>query len=264
MGHKHNDDDYLFSGYNGYEPPEPPEEYPEDDISADDYYEQLEDMLRNFYGEYYTEGKFTADGMTVDDLIEYLDYNGYFCDTYPIGCDYDGWIDTVDDTGKEPPAHSIAKPVEILSQRGPKCSAYASASILKWRGQEAKPDKLYLKFLKLPDGSAIPSSVGKVIGAKLHTHGSISDIEKIIDSGKPVLVLGFYDKKAEWDNLHYFLVTGYDDKNIYIADSLHSIGERYYNRSVSRETFEQMWNTSRSLPVKLFYGKNIYYEFRGM
>lgn len=76
------------------------------------------------------------------------------------------------------------------------------------------------------------------------------------------MVLIYYDKETYWDNLHYVVVTGYDDKNYYIADSLHATGEKFYNRAISRKTFLSMWNTSKSLLVKLLYGKNLYYEFK--
>ena len=80
---------------------------------------------------------------------------------------------------------------------------------------------------------------------------------------KPVLILGYYDKTAEWDNLHYMLVTGYDENNIYLADSLHNTGRRYYNRKVDRKTFKKMWNTSKTFAVRFFYGRNIYYTYNG-
>lgn len=273
-------DDYLFPGYNAGDIPDPvePPEFPNefgfieqgyydlgDDLPA---YDWEEDLLCSFFGEYYTDGQYIREGLTREDLLEYIDYNNSFYDGY--GCDYgygygygyyDAGFDIDSDIGKEAPEHSIAKPVDIKRQQGPKCSAYASSCLLRYFGKETESDRLYKKFLKLPDGSAIPTSVGMVIGAKIHTKGKVSDLERVIDKGTPVLVLVFYDKQPGWDNLHYVLVTGYDDEYIYIADSLHGSGERYYNRAVKRDVFEVMWNTSKSFPVRLFYGKNIWYEY---
>lgn len=286
--------EYLFEGYNGIDSRDYEEQAREgfgefgyleqgyynlgDDVPPTyDYEEQL---LEEFYGEYYTNGDYLRDGLTRDSLIEdafeYIDYNnsfGYYgYDGYGYGGyygfankeDYDAYVkslEEMDSVGKKQPEHSIVDPVDIKRQNGPKCSAYASACLLRYYGMEEDPDKLYKKFFKLPDGSAVPSSVGKVIGAKTHTHGKLSDIEKMIDEGKPVLVLVYYDKNIGWDNLHYVLVTGYDKDNIYIADSLHATGKRYYNRAIDRKLFKKMWNTSKSILVKMFYGKNIYYEY---
>lgn len=235
-----------------------------DDVPAydyDDYGFDEEQMLCDWYGEYYWEGIYLQEGFTREDLLEWMEYDASF-----YGFDFQsgygsGYYEVIDDVGKKMPEHSISKPVTIGRQEGPKCSAYASSSLLSFYDKEVKPKKLYKRFHKLPDGSAIPSSVGKVIRAKCHTHGCISDLEKAVDADKPVMILAYYDKSPEWNNLHYMLVTGYDDKHIYIADSLHSSGERYYNRKVDRKTFMKMWNTSKSFLVRLFYGKNIWYEY---
>ncbi len=294
--------------------------YDPEDAQAE--YDPEEAMLIDVFGDYYLDGRYKGDGMTREDLLEDVYYNGYdeygnyipdkyaypdrenwfdeesgdhltygcggydvyncLSDSYGYGHYYGGYgagygccsnayssggyIDIEDyepSMGKVAPAHSIAKPVDIKEQRGPKCSAYAASCLLRYFGTKVYAKNLYPKFLKLFDGSAIPSSVGRVIGAKLHTHGMISDIEHLIDEGKPVLILGHYDKTAEWDNLHYMLVTGYDEDNIYLADSLHQTGLRYYNRKVDRKTFKKMWNTSRTLAVRIFYGRNVYYTYNG-
>lgn len=275
--------EYLFEGYNAADVPEPVEPPFSDNPFAyleQGYYdlgddipptaEWEEELLIEFYGDYYTSGEFLRDGLTrdnlLDDAFEYIDYNnsfgysGYNYGGYGYGA-YSAYCEEYNDVGKEPPAHSIERPVNIKMQQGPKCSAYSSSCLLRYYGKDIDADKLYRSFMKLPDGSAVPSSVARKIKAKIHTHGKISDIEKQIDDKKPVLVLIYYDKTPGWDNLHYVLVTGYDDEYIYIADSLHGSGERYYNRAVKRDIFEVMWNTSKSFPVRLFYGKNIWYEY---
>lgn len=154
----------------------------------------------------------------------------------------------------------ISRPLDIRTQEGPRCSAYAASCLLRYLGKDCDPKKLYDRFGRLPEGSALPDSVGKVIGAKLKSRGIIEDLEAMIDKDMPVLVLCFYDESPDWNNLHYLLVTGYDEDNIYLADSLHASGRRQYNRIVSRETFLRMWDTSRCLPVRMIYGNNIYYE----
>jgi len=284
--------EYLYEGYNGVTDTDYEEQartgfgefgYLEQGYYdlGDDYEEPYideEELLKEFYGEYYANEDYLKDGITreqlIEDVFEYLDYNyngyngyaGYYGEYYGFASqeDYEAYqknLEEMDNLGKTKPEHSIDKPVKIKRQDGPKCSAYASSCLLGYYGREEEPDKLYKEFLKLPDGSAIPTSVGRKIGAKIHTHGKITDLEKMIDAGKPVLVLVFYDEEPDWDNLHYVLVTGYDDENIYIADSLHATGERYYNRVLKKKTFKKMWNTAKTLPVKMFYGKNIYYEY---
>ncbi len=284
--------EYLFDGYNGVSEKDYEEQaragfgefgyleqgYYDLDDDIPPTYDYEEQLLEDFYGEYYTNGDYLKEGITRDSLLEdayeYIDYNnsfGYYEDYYGYGGyygyagygSYGTYSEEQDSVGKKKPEHSIENPVNIKKQSGPKCSAYASSCLLRYYGKETEPSELYDKFLKLPDGSAIPSSVSKVIGAKLHTHGKISDIEKKIDQGKPVLALVYYDEEPGWDNLHYILVTGYDEEYIYIADSLHASGKRYYNRKIKRKTFNKMWNTSKSILVKMFYGRNIYYEYDG-
>ena len=256
----------------------------DEELSEQDIYDGEERLLLDFYGDYYASGEYLREGLSREDLvadaIEYFDYNGcdlsdYFGGDYGYNYgygyyggysyydseEYQKQLEELDSVGKKKPEHSINNPVDIKSQKGPKCSAYSSSCLLRYYGQESDPSELYDKFFKLPDGSAVPSSVGKVIGAKLHKNGKLSDVKAMIDEGKPVLVLIYYDEEPGWDNLHYVLVTGYDDENIYIADSLHRSGKRYYNRAVKTKLFKKMWNTSKSLPVKLVYGKNLYFEY---
>lgn len=222
-----------------------------------------EEILCAYFGEYYTEGEYLAEGFTREDLLDWAYYDGgYYGCGYGCGYDLSGVSYAVDSNiGNEPAEHSISKKIDIKRQQGPKCSAYASAHLFQFYGVQAKPKQLYKRFHKLPDGSAIPSSVAKVTGFKMHRNGSVADIERSIDADKPVMILGYYDDEPSWDNLHYMLVTGYDAENIYIADSLHTSGERYYNRKIKREDFEEMWDTSETLLIKIFYGKNIYYEY---
>ena len=191
-----------------------------------------------------------------DDLLAILGYTGY-----DYGYSYEPI--KLESIGTTAPKHSILRPVDIKAQKGPKCSAYSSSCLLRYKGYKSKPKALYKTFAKLPDGSALPSSVGKKIGAKMCTKGTIEDIEKIVDSDTPALVLCYYGKDHSWDDLHYILVTGYDDEKFYIADSLHASGEKFYNRVVTKEEFKRMWDTSDTFLIRLLYGKNIYYAFEG-
>lgn len=195
-------------------------------------------------------------GYEGDALLAILGYNDVCSYDYFGGTEGMKWVSSV---GKEPPAHSISRPVDIKAQKGPRCSAYSSSCLLRYNGVESKPKKLYNEFAKLPDGSALPGSVGRHIGAKMCTKGTIEDLERIIDGDQPALVLCYYGTSHDWNSLHYILITGYDDDNLYIADSLHTPGELFYNRVVKKSAFERMWDTSDTLPIKLLYGNNIYY-----
>ena len=159
------------------------------------------------------------------------------------------------------PLHSISNPVDIRVQEGPRCSAYAASCLMRYEGKEAEPIALYNSFWKLPDGSALPRSVGRKSGHSLRCNGSIEDIEKMIDNDKPVMVLIHYSlAEMDFDSLHYVLVTGYDEDHVYIADSLWSGGAQPYNRIISREDFVRLWDVSDILLMRLFYGKNLYYS----
>ena len=95
----------------------------------------------------------------------------------------------------------------------------------------------------------------------MRCNGSVEDIEKLIDSDKPVMVLIHYSlAEMDFDSLHYVLVTGCDEDHVYIADSLWSGGKQYYNRIISRKDFVRLWDVSDLLLLRLLYGKNIYYS----
>lgn len=153
----------------------------------------------------------------------------------------------------------VSRRLDIRTQVGPRCSAYAASCLLRYEGKNSDPVELYKLFAKLPDGSALPRAVGRKIEYKMKTRGTLSDIEKMIDEDHPVLILGFYDEDAGFNNLHYMLVTGYDDDFIYLADSLERPGALFHNREIPREVFLKMWDTSRLWLTRFLYGKNIYY-----
>ena len=158
------------------------------------------------------------------------------------------------------PLHSISNPVDIRDQVGPRCSAYAASCLMRYEGKAAEPIALYKRFWKLADGSALPRSVGMKSGHRLRRNGSVEDIKKLIDSDKPVMVLFHYSLAEKgFDSLHYVLVTGYDEDNFYIADSLFDGGKQYYNRIISRKDFVRLWDVSDLLLLRLLYGKNLYY-----
>lgn len=280
--------DYLLPGYNAWDEPFEMEgqideneeaflramyedyytegRYVDDGVSREDlyHYAREEEALCEMYEGYYLDGTYLEEGFTREDLLDWLYYNGYdeyygygndCCEPYQISMwDYEPM-------GTKAPLHSISHTIKATRQNGPKCSAFAASHLLKFYGVETDPDKLYKKFMKLPDGSALPASVAKKTGTVLCSHGTLPDLEKMIDQDKPVMILGYYDKEQCWDNLHYMLVTGYDDEYIYLIDSLCGGGECFYNRKVKRRTFKKMWNTSSNTLVRTFYGKNVYYDY---
>lgn len=281
--------DYLFEGYNAdssdnsvdepYDPPFPDNPFEDDELRRIycDYYGIEEDAFDNPFNpfDYFNDiDEFYAicdaygippEEFTIRDYISWCE--GYYDDSFFLSSYYGGeWEELASSyfgavTGKEKPEHSIKNPVDIKTQKGPRCSAYAASCYLRYKGKESKPKALYNKFLKLPDGSAIPSSVGRKTGLKCVRNGNIDDIKKLIDQDIPALVLIHYSPKdLDFDSLHYVLVTGYDDSNFYIADSLFSKGELYYNRVVSHDNFIKMWDTSNNFLVRVFYGKNIMYK----
>ena len=96
--------------------------------------------------------------------------------------------------------------------------------------------------------------------------GNLAALQNELARGNPVIVVirSFVGKSF----LHFACITGYDEENIYFADSIKDWvnvespkspdgSELYYNRIVPLKEFKKLWNTSM---LKMPFYFNIYYK----
>ncbi len=153
----------------------------------------------------------------------------------------------------------IDRKYNCMEQHGePNCSAYMAAHLLQHYGIIKDPDDIYLRMGRYMDSEAvapwqiatylnktfqensIPIKYGFKKAAVLH------DIHAELERGVPVPVLILYDThSSSFDDLHYVLVTGIDDKNVYLIDSLSCGGTCTYNRTVQIKDFMKMWSLEK-------------------
>ena len=154
-------------------------------------------------------------------------------------------------------------------QTGENCSAYALSNVMRYHGLHLDPESFYEKCLKdettkMLKGGVTPETMmeqfmmlawdNKEIGEFLRHHAlgwkaesNLDEIKQCLEADLPVIVVGLADKRDKriTDNLHYMVVTGLDDENVYLLDSSQGdkYGERidFYNRVVSRADFLEMW-----------------------
>ena len=153
------------------------------------------------------------------------------------------------------------------------CAGFSSAFVLRHMGQAAKGDEI---FKEVPytygKGVAFPKGITgffKKRGIKMTAcMGNLAALQNELARGNPVIVVirSFVGKSY----LHFACITGYDEKNIYFADSIKDWvnvdaakapdgTELYYNRIVPLVEFKKLWNTSM---LKMPFYFNIYYRMK--
>lgn len=153
------------------------------------------------------------------------------------------------DTSIVPSSYCIQTSNRMDIQHLYECAAFSSAFVLRHFGIEADGNELYTKYpRKLFDGTVSPKGI-LVFFKKLGYHasyyyGNVSTLKKQLTQGVPIIVFirVFPDKRY----LHFAPVTGYDEKYVYLADSLkHTINcnETYFNRKVLIGDLEALWKT---------------------
>ena len=153
------------------------------------------------------------------------------------------------------------------------CAGFSSAFVLRHMGQAAKGDEI---FKEVPytygKGVAFPKGITgffKKRGIKMTAcMGNLAALQNELARGNPVIVVirSFVGKSY----LHFACITGYDEENIYFADSIKDWvnvdaaktpdgTELYYNRIVPMVEFKKLWNTSM---LKMPFYFNIYYRMK--
>lgn len=148
-----------------------------------------------------------------------------------------------------PKSYFINSPNRIDFQSRNECAAYSAAYVLRHFNIEAQGNNIYKGFpYKLIDGTIAPKGIIKYLKkAGLSAgfcRGSIETLKKQLSKGIPVIAfIRVYPNKRY---LHYVPVVGYDEKYIYLADSLKFMvnsSDTLYNRKVDIKDFCTLWRT---------------------
>lgn len=135
-------------------------------------------------------------------------------------------------------------------QNGYKCSAFSSAYVLRHYGIETYGDELY-KIIpnKMQDGYVYPKGIQNLLpqyGFRVrYCTGNLNALKNEICKGNPIIVMIRVFTDKNW--LHYVPVVGYDEENIFLAESLPELvncDKEYYNRKIKNSEFIKLWNTS--------------------
>ena len=145
------------------------------------------------------------------------------------------------------------------------CSAFASAYLLRHHGREADGNVLYeKKKKKTREGYVYPKGIVQMLsryGIRVkYCAGNFKALKREICKGAPVIVM--LRTRVGERYLHFVPVVGYDEENVYLAESIKEFancgeGEEVYNRKVGNAEFMKLWNTSM---LKMPFYRNTYFE----
>jgi ABC-type bacteriocin/lantibiotic exporter with double-glycine peptidase domain len=144
----------------------------------------------------------------------------------------------------------VPKENRIDLQKKNDCSGYSVAYILRHYNISADGEEIYVRMSnKTTDGYVYPKEIKKVVekfGFKVrYCAGNINALKNEVSKGNPVIVFIRVKRNERW--LHFVPVVGYDENNIFLAESLEEFvncNEKHYNRKISNEDFKVLWNTS--------------------
>lgn len=133
-------------------------------------------------------------------------------------------------------------------QRSTECSGYSSAHVLRSFGIEADGKEMYAKMPgKLRNGAVLPRNLKKVLEEMGFTvsyrSGNKETLKAELCRGNRVIAFIRTRLGKKW--LHYVSVVGYNEKEIFIADSLDetiNCKEEFFNRRLSWEEFMKYWD----------------------
>jgi len=134
-------------------------------------------------------------------------------------------------------------------QGGTECSGFSSAYVLRSFGIEADGRAVYAGIPhKLPGGAVLPGVLRKELrkyGLKArYVKGSLETLKADLSEGKRIIVFIRTRTDKRW--LHYVPIVGYDEDNVYIAESMNSLVNcegAHSNRRLSNEEFLKFWDT---------------------
>lgn len=162
-------------------------------------------------------------------------------------------------------------------QKGPDCSGYSTAYLLRHYGENVTGSEMYEKIIKKKkNGTVTAKNILQPLreyGKKLkYVRGNLTSLKNEVAKGVPVIVV--IRGQLKGFSMHFAVVTGYDEEYIYLADSVESFtnvekkhlnapvpttiqtGEAsmatnenaelgVYNRRLTTKEFKKYWNTAQ-------------------
>lgn len=164
----------------------------------------------------------------------------------------------------EKPSFLITKPNFAEKQGKVECSGFSSAYVYRHFGKEVTGQQLYQEMpCKTPKGLVFCRGIvrlAKKYGLRARFHiGNLTAMKNAVAKGVPVIAM--VRTRIHSRALHFIAVVGYDDKNIYVVDSVASsrnATNEHYNRILPIDEFKKLWNTSLLFQPLYF---NLFFEF---
>ena len=143
----------------------------------------------------------------------------------------------------------LKEPNRMDFQKTTECSGFSSAHVFRSFGMEAEGNAIYARIEhKMKNGAVLPGTLKRAIGEygyyADYVKGNLHSLKNALCEGKRVILLIKTRLDKNW--LHYVSVVGYDEENIFIAESLHYLANcetEYYNRRLSNAEFMKYWDT---------------------
>ncbi len=137
----------------------------------------------------------------------------------------------------------------LALQRSTECSGFSSAHVLRSFGVEADGNELYAKMPgRLKNGAVLPKNLKKLLqeyGFRVRfMRGDLNSVKAELSKGNRVIA--FVKTRLDKNWLHYVPIVGYNEEEVFIAESLRYLTnckEEFFNRRLKSEEFLKYWNT---------------------
>ena len=146
-------------------------------------------------------------------------------------------------------SYFVDAPNTIEIQGFNQCAGFSSAYLMRHFGRNITGFEAYQKMPKLKNGTILPKHLLSFLRqeglAAGYYKGSLDTLKAEVEKGNPVIV--FIRSYKGSKTLHYVNVVGYDENNIYLAETIEDYinsPSKLYNRKLSNEDFLALWNTA--------------------
>ncbi|NCC99772.1 MAG: peptidase [Bacteroidia bacterium] len=148
-----------------------------------------------------------------------------------------------------PSSYYMQKSNRIDIQTKHECAGYATAYAMRALGKEANGMEIYKALKKTGSGNVYAKTICNYIEkegfhASFHI-GNIDQIQRDLSNGN--IVIAIIKTYPGTLSTHYIPVVGYDENNIYLAESIdyltNSTDSDLYNRVIPIADFQTLWDT---------------------